>query len=129
MAINNNGIYTLFTWLIALIWLINGLFCKIINLVPRHEQIVARILGNDYSRQLTVLIGVAEITMSIWIISRQSPRFNAIVQMLVISIMNILEFILAPDLLLWGKLNLLFAALLIFTIYYIQFKPVSNADR
>ena len=32
-------------YLIAAVWLANGLFCKVLNLVPRHQQIVARILG------------------------------------------------------------------------------------
>ncbi len=26
--------------LIAAVWLVNGLVCKVLNLVPRHEQIV-----------------------------------------------------------------------------------------
>lgn len=56
-------------YLIAAVWLVNGLFCKVLNLVPRHQQIVAAILGEDYSKQLTVLIGLWEIVMSIWIVS------------------------------------------------------------
>jgi DoxX-like protein len=53
------------TFLIATVWLANGLLCKVLDFVPRHEQIVARILGNDYSRPLTILIGLSEIVMVI----------------------------------------------------------------
>jgi hypothetical protein len=97
------------------------LFCKVLNLVPRHEQIVARILGNEYSRPLTFLIGLSEIAMAIWILSRIKTRLNAIAQILIVATMNTLEFILVPDLLLWGKLNSFFAFLFIVVVYYNEF--------
>jgi hypothetical protein len=106
---------------ISLVWFINGLVCKVINLVPRHEQIVSRILGNDHSRLLTVLIGLSEIVMAVWILSGFKKRFCAITQIIVIGTMNILEFVLAPDLLLWGRLNSLFAFLFILLIYFNEF--------
>lgn len=109
------------TYLISLVWIANGLLCKVLNLVPRHEQIVSRILGNDYSRLLTVLIGLSEIVMAIWVLSGFKKRFCAITQMVVIATMNALEFILAPDLLLWGKFNSLFAFLFILVIYSNEF--------
>ncbi len=56
--------------------------------------------------------------MAIWVLSAIRSRLNAIVQIAVVAIMNILEFFLAPDLLLWGKFNLVFALLLIVLIYY-----------
>ena len=77
---------------------------KVLNLVPRHQEIVSRILGEDYSRIATVLIGVSEIIMFFWIISGFKSKLNAVVQIFVIAIMNTLEFILVPDLLLWGTL-------------------------
>jgi hypothetical protein len=63
---NTTQIYRLLTYCIAAVWLINGLFCKVLNLVPRHQQIVAQILGVNHSRLLTILIGVAEIVMVAW---------------------------------------------------------------
>ena len=101
------------TLLISLVWLVNGLFCKVLNLVPRHEQIVAQILAEDYSRPLTILIGLSEVVMAVWVLSKFKSKLNAITQILVVALMNALEFILVPDLLLWGKLNSLFALLLI----------------
>jgi hypothetical protein len=111
----------LLNYCIAAVWLVNGLFCKVLNLVPRHQQIVARILGEQYSVTLTKTIGVAEIAMAAWIVSGIWPRLNAITQMAVIAIMNMLEFILVPDLLLWGRLNLLFAGMFILVIWYNAF--------
>ena len=107
--------------LIASIWLINGLVCKVLNMVPRHQEIVAAILGQEHAVLLTKAIGVSEIAMAAWILSGKWPRLNAISQMVIIGTMNILEFILVPHLLLWGRLNLLFAVLLILVIYYNEF--------
>ena len=107
--------------LIAAVWLVNGLFCKVLNLVPRHQQIVARILGEEHARSFTLLIGILETIMAAWIISRIWPRLNAVVQILVVAIMNTLEVILVPDLLLWGRFNAFFAFLFILLIYYKEF--------
>jgi DoxX-like family len=105
-------------YFIAAIWIANGLFCKMLNLVPRHQEIVASILGNEHPRLLTLLIGVAEIGMAAWILSGLRRRLNVIVQILVIAIMNSLEFFLVPDLLLWGRVNALVAFAFIVLIYY-----------
>ena len=109
------------TYTIAAVWLINGLYCKLLALVPRHKQIVARILGDQHAALITGIIGVAEIIVAAWIISRISPRFNAIMQIILIAVMNILEFFLAPDLLLWGKANAFFAFLFIMLVYCNEF--------
>ncbi|RSK42054.1 DoxX-like family protein [Mangrovimonas spongiae] len=103
--------------IIASIWFINGLFCKVLNAVPRHEQIVSKILSEDYSRPLTIIIGILEIAMAFWILSNKATKFNTITQIVIIASMNILEFIIAPELLFWGKLNALFALVLIVVIY------------
>ena len=117
----NRKIYKILTFCIATVWIVNGLFCKVLNLVPRHEQIVARILGDDYSRVLTILIGLSEMAMAIWVLSKFKSRLNAIAQIVIVGIMNTLEFILVPDLLLWGKLNSLFAFLFIMVVYFNEF--------
>jgi len=68
--------------------------------------------------------------MAIWILSGFRPRLSAILQILTIGTMNILEFVLAPDLLLWGRANAFFALLFIILIYYNEFslnkKPVEQ---
>jgi hypothetical protein len=113
--------YKLINYLIAAVWLVNGLFCKLLNGVPRHQEIVARILGNAYAAPLTRMIGLAEIAMAVWIASGYWARLNAITQVAIIATMNVLEFMLAPDLLLWGRFNLLFAFLFILLILYNEY--------
>ena len=121
MILTDRNKHSVLTYIIAAVWLANGLLCKILNLVPRHQQIVARILGDDFSRPLTILIGSSEIVMAIWVLSSFKTRLNAVVQIIVVAAMNILEFILAPDLLLWGRLNSVFALLFIGLIYFNAF--------
>lgn len=89
--------------------------------MPRHQEIVGEILGTDYANSLIKAIGVSEIIMALWIFSGIKSRLNAILQITVIGTMNILEFLLVPELLLWGRFNILFAMLLIFTIYNNEF--------
>lgn len=113
--------HQIMTAFIALVWLINGLFCKVLNLVPRHQEIISQILGSSNARLITILIGVSEILMTVWILSRLFSRLNAITQIFIIALMNVLEFFLVPELLLWGKANALFAALFIALIYYNEF--------
>ena len=113
--------HKLLNYFIATVWIVNGLFCKVLNLVPRHQKIVGQILGDYYSRTLTILIGLSEMGMAIWILSGLWIRLNAVTQILVIATMNILEFVLVPDLLMLGKANSIFAFLFILLIYYNEF--------
>ncbi len=112
---------TILTISISLVWLINGLFCKLLDFVPRHEEIVARILGIQHATLFTNLIGVSEILMFIWIISRIKPRFCAIAQISIITTMNLIEFFLTPDLLLFGRFNSIIALFFITVIFYNEF--------
>jgi hypothetical protein len=114
-------VYKTLNYLIATVWLVNGLLCKVLDLVPRHQLIVSRILGNEHAFFLTKVIGISETFMAIWIISNIKSRINALIQIIVIGIMNVIEFILVPDLLLWGKANLVFAIMFIVLIYYNEF--------
>jgi hypothetical protein len=113
--------YRLTTSLLALVWLVNGLYCKVLDQVPRHGQIVGRILGDAYARPLTVAIGLAEVGLALWLLSRLFPRWAAIFQMAVVLAMNVLEFLLVPDLLLWGRWNLAFAGLFCALVYCHEF--------
>jgi hypothetical protein len=114
-------LYRSLTYLIALVWLANGLLCKVMGLVPRHEAIVARILGPAYAGPLTRLIGLAEIGMAVWLLSGIKRRWCVLAQMALVATMNTLEYVLAPDLLLWGRTNALFAGLFVGLLYYYEF--------
>lgn len=113
--------HTILIYILSTVWLVNGLVCKVLNLVPRHEEIVAQILGAEHSRLFTVLIGLSEVIMAIWIFSKFKSKLNAVAQITVVAVMNTLEFILVPDLLLWGKLNSFYALLFIGLVYYTEF--------
>lgn len=115
-------LFIIITICIALVWFANGLFCKILNLVPRHQEIVERILGENYASPITKTIGVLEIGMSIWVLTGIRSRFCTIFQLVIIATMNILEFTLAPDLLLFGKMNIVYAFLFMAIIYVNHFK-------
>jgi len=116
-----NYLNTTLTIAIALVWFVNGLYCKVLNQVPRHQQIVSEILGESYSSLFTKIIGTSEILMAIWIVTRIRSRFCAIFQMVIVATMNIMEFMLAPDLLLFGRFNIIFATLFICVIYANEF--------
>ena len=60
-------IHLLLNLLVASVWVVNGLLCKVLGFVPRHQEIVARILGDSHAEFLTLAIGVAEVLMAIWI--------------------------------------------------------------
>ena len=109
------------TYFIAAVWLYFGLFCKVLNFQPRHEQIVARILGNEYAHIFTKAIGVSEILMAIWVLSGIRSRFCTITQITLVATMNTIEFFYANDLLLFGKTNA-FVAVLFIGILGIRFQ-------
>jgi DoxX-like family len=114
-------IYTILHFVIAFIWLINGLYCKVLDFVPRHKQIVGEILGTNYAHTLTKMIGFGEIFLFVWILSRLYTRFCAILQIVLVLTMNVIEFIVASDLLLFGKLNIFIAIIFATIIYWHEF--------
>ncbi|MEE9407078.1 MAG: hypothetical protein V3V28_03275 [Polaribacter sp.] len=59
--------------------------------------------------------------MVIWILSGFKSKLNSLLQIAVIITMNIIEFTLAKDLLLFGKLNIVIAFLFVLVIYYQEF--------
>ena len=104
---------------VAGVWLANGLVCKVLDVVPRHRQIVERVLGLDDAALLTKAIGFGEILIGLWVLTGLFPRLATWFQITLVATMNVLEFWLAPDLLLHGRLNLPLA--LVFTgVLYLQ---------
>lgn len=122
-------LYRLLTYAIALVWLANGLLCKVLGLVPRHAAIVARILGPAHAGALTRLIGLAEIGMAVWVLSGVKRQWCVLTQIGLVAVMNTLEYFLAPDLLLWGQANALFAGLFIALLYIYGFRLPRSLAR
>jgi len=121
-------IHTVLTILISLVWLANGLYAKVLGFVPRHQEIAAKILGSEVSFLAVKVIGVLEICMFVWVISRKYSRFAAVTQIVIVLTMNILEFILAPELLLFGRLNIVIAVIFVSVVYLNEFiiKPKAS---
>jgi len=114
--------------LLFLVWFINGFLFKLLDLVPRHTEIVAHILGKEHANLITKLIGTGEVLISIWVLIGIYGRLSALMQIVLILTMNIIEFMVVPDLLIFGKFNLLFAIGLSVIIYWNEYhfktKPI-----
>ena len=95
-----------FRILTALVWITMGLGAKVLGLVPRHQEIVARIVGDPHAAIITKLIGLGEIGLGIWILSGRFPRLCAGIQIALVAVMNLIEFTRARDLLLYGGWNM-----------------------
>jgi hypothetical protein len=115
--------------LFALVWVVNGLWCKLLDGVPRHRDIVARILGEEHALLLTRLIGATEVLMAAWILSGIRRRWAALAQIGIVLLMNLIEFTLAPDLLLFGRFNLLVALAFVSLVAVIEFRFETAAAR
>ena len=81
------------------VWVFHGLNSKILNGIPRHQLIVARILGERAARPATKLIGCAEVLLGVWVFTGVLRVECAAAQTLAIVAMNALEIVLARDLL------------------------------
>jgi uncharacterized membrane protein YphA (DoxX/SURF4 family) len=106
----------------AAVWTVNGLWCKLLNGVPRHQEIVGRILGEEHALFFTRLIGTGEILFALWILSGIQRRWSAITQIAIVLLMNVIEFKLAPDLLLFGRANFLVALAYVSLVAMVEFR-------
>jgi uncharacterized membrane protein YphA (DoxX/SURF4 family) len=85
---------------VAAVWFVFGTIFKVLDLVPRHREIVAAILGNEIAPAITTLIGLAETGIGLWMLSGFLPRSCAATQTIAIVSMNALELIYAHSFLL-----------------------------
>mgnify|MGYP003383186007 CR=1 FL=1 len=86
-------------WLIGGIWIFHGLYSKLLRGIPRHRQIVARVLGERHADLATNLVGLAEVALGIWTLTGWHRVPCAAVQTVALISMNALEIALAVDLL------------------------------
>jgi len=100
---------------IGSVWVFHGLYSKILMGIPRHQEIVARVLGEEVAEWATYTIGAMEILLGLWAFSRWNRKACALVQTLALVSMNVLEIALARDLLIsaagMAVLNLAFLTL------------------
>lgn len=107
----------------AAVWLVNGVWCKLIDGVPRHREIVARILGEDHSLALTRMIGAGEVVMAAWILSGIRWKWSCAAQIAAVLMMNVIEFFVVPDVLLFGRFNSIVALGYVSLVAWAGFRP------
>jgi len=118
---NLPNIYRINQFIQATVWFAFGLYGKILAQNGRHEQIIEQIFGVEDFSHLIKPFGVAEIFLGFWVMSGFYSKETAVLQIVLILSMNIIEQILAPDLLVFGRINLLFALCFALFIYYNEF--------
>ena len=90
------------TWLrigIALVWLVFGLLFKALDFLPRHNRIVARVVGERRAKGVTLFVAVGETVLGVWMMSGHALVACVALQTAAIVLMNGLELRHARDLL------------------------------
>ena len=84
---------------IGSVWVFHGLYSKLLNGIPRHRLIVAKILGAGNAGAYTKGIGLLEVLLGVWAFTGWHPLGCAAVQTAALIGMNTLEIYLARELL------------------------------
>lgn len=85
---------------VAAVWLLFGVVFKVLGALPRHERIVARIMGPRVAPALTRVIGLGEAMVGLWMLSGHGLAWCALFQTSLVVTMNAIELRRARDLLL-----------------------------
>jgi hypothetical protein len=102
---------------LAAVWLVHGLYNKLLGGSPRHLAIVQSVPGlhGETGRHVLVCVGCCEVLIAVWMLSRRAPKSCAAIQTAMLLSVNIAELTWARPLLLWPAgllpLNLCFLAL------------------
>ena len=99
------------------VWIFHGLYSKLLNGIPRHREIVARVVGEEFATPVTKLVGAGEIMLGFWTWSGRARKACATTQTAALVSMNTLEIARADDLLISARGMLLLNALLIATTW------------
>jgi len=84
---------------IGSVWVFHGIYSKILNGIPRHRLIVAKILGKQRAQIATRIIGALEFLLGMWVLTGWQSVWCASIQTAAIIAMNSLEILLARELL------------------------------
>jgi SAM-dependent methyltransferase len=86
---------------VALVWLYQGLWCKLLGRCPGHRAIVAAVPGLAGRAGTVVLLGLGavEVGLAVWVLSGWRPRLAALAQTLLLVGMN-------GGGLLWGRAHI-----------------------
>ena len=88
---------------VAAVWLVHGLYNKLLDGSPRHLAIVQSVPGLSGATGVRVLdaVGIFEVGVACWIVSGRRLRLCTAVQIAALFSMNVLELSFARHLLLW----------------------------
>jgi hypothetical protein len=81
-------------WLIhvavAAVWLYEGLWCKLLNGQPRQVRVVAAMprYGARIATQFLKLLGIIEVLLSVWVLTRIAPIVCAVAQTALLVALN-----------------------------------------
>jgi uncharacterized protein YqjF (DUF2071 family) len=121
------------TTAVAGVWLVHGLFNKLMHGSPRHLLIVQSVPGlhGDAGQVALILIGLAEVGFAIWLLSGWRPIACAAAQTVALLSMNVLELAFARQHLLWpaGLLPINVAFLLVAWVAAILRAPPARLRR
>ena len=94
------GLSTVF---VASVWLLHGLFNKLLHGSPRHLQIVQSVpgLSGDAGLRVLTAVGLLEVVIALWVLSGWAAHWCAAVQTIFLLSMNAIELTVARPLLLW----------------------------
>jgi hypothetical protein len=102
---------------VASVWLLHGLYNKVLHGSPRHLAIVQSVpgLSGATGEQVLMTVGVLEIAIAVWVLAGWTPWLCAAAQTILLLSMNVVELSTARHLLLWPAglipLNVAFLAL------------------
>jgi len=88
-------------WAVAFVWLVHGLYNKLLGGSPRHLAIVQSMPGfaGAAGVRLMIAVGVCEVGLALWMLSGRALRACAATQTVVLLAMNVLELTFARPLL------------------------------
>jgi uncharacterized protein YqjF (DUF2071 family) len=92
-----------FSLFVSAVWIVHGLFNKLLHGSSRHLQIVQSVpgLAGAAGERALILIGLVEVGIGLWVLSGRSARRCAAVQTILLLSMNAAELTFARSLLLW----------------------------
>ena len=75
---------------IAMVWLYQGLWCKVLGGVPHQEAVISSVpfLGAAQVRVALIALGLAECGLAVWVLSGRRMRQAAILQTALLAGMN-----------------------------------------
>jgi uncharacterized membrane protein YphA (DoxX/SURF4 family) len=75
---------------IALVWLYQGLWCKVLGGVPRHQAVISAVpfIGSEAGHRTLLALGLLECGIGLWVLSGRWMRQVAIVQTALLAAMN-----------------------------------------